>query len=278
MTRKVDSALSFDSVQAESSDMRHPGSPPSSSRPAQYLSYGEYTTNSSLRRKLHERGTDVVILEEGKEKQDGSKNFLITSALDPNDPFEKAIASANYAKQARIDEPRAEAIPNPIDVKRAEPKTYDADIESDFSDSSIEYPTSSKYARFTSTPPRSPLGTSPPREVGKCYSKFYPSTGRSGSPSDENWLKEHNARVQDYITGQSDKYVDLAPRPRLADISMVDRRIDLQNRASFQALCQFIYQCEQQSEDEADTQSLAENHHDIAPSDQLLINVNLTEA
>ncbi|KAL8929404.1 MAG: hypothetical protein Q9172_000455 [Xanthocarpia lactea] len=278
MTRKVNSVLHFDLLQAESRDMRRLGSPPSSSRPAQYLSYDEYTTNSALRHKLHERGTDVVILEEGKEKQDGSKDFLITSGLDPNDPFDKAMASANYAKQSRFDEPRAEGISNPIDVKRAEPKTYDADIESDLSDSSIEYPTSSKYARYTSTPPRSPPSASPPREVGKCYSKFYPSTGRSGSPSDENWLKEHNARVADYMAGQSDKYVDLPPRPRLADISMVDRRLDLRNRANFQALCQFIYQCEQQSEDEADTQSLAENDHDITPSDQLLINVNMTEA
>ncbi|KAL8861490.1 MAG: hypothetical protein Q9178_002014 [Gyalolechia marmorata] len=278
MTRKVNSVLSLDLLRAESRDIRQLRSPPSSSRPAQYLSYDEYTTNRALRHKLHEGGTDVVVLEEGKEKQDGSKNFLITSGLDPNDPFEKAMAAANYAKQSRLDEPRAEGISKPIDVKRAEPKTYDADIESDLSDSSIEYPTSSKYARYTSTPPRSPPSASPPREIGKCYSKFYPSTGRSGSPSDENWLKEHNARVEDYIAGQSDKYVDLTPRPRLADVSMVDRRLDLRNRASFQALCQFIYQCEQQSEDEADTLSLAENHHDIASSDQLLININLTEA
>ncbi|KAL8774521.1 MAG: hypothetical protein Q9209_000894 [Squamulea sp. 1 TL-2023] len=260
MTNKFKSAIDADSVRAQSGDRIPPMSPSSSSRPAQVLSYDEYRTNAALRHQLHERGTDVILREDGKEELDGSRDFLVTTQLDPNDPFEKAMASARYAMRPSDEEMMNAGISTfrkLNDVSNNTSTTYDADIESDPSDSDQDIPKageSSKFARYTSTPPRSSPSDSPPREVGRVYTTFYTSSGRSGSPSDKKWLQEHYARVDDYITGESEKYFDQDEgiRQKYAD-SLEDRR-----RANVHALCQFIYRCEQESQDEADAESSGE--------------------
>ncbi|KAL8790785.1 MAG: hypothetical protein Q9213_000409 [Squamulea squamosa] len=260
MTKKIKSTTNRDAVQAESCDGIHPKSPSSSSKPAQVLSYHEYKTNTALRHQLHERGTDVILREDMEEDLDGSRDFLVTTQLDPNDPFEKAMASAKYAMRPSDEDMMAAGISTfrkLNDVSSNTSRTYDADVESDPSDSDqdiAEAGVSSKFARYTSTPPRSTRSDSPPREVGRIYTTFYASSGRSGSPSDEKWLKEHYARVDDYIMGESEKYFDRDEgiRQRYAE------SLEGQRTASVHARCQFIYLCEHESQGDADAETSGE--------------------
>ncbi|KAL8813567.1 MAG: hypothetical protein Q9223_002955 [Gallowayella weberi] len=58
-----------------------------------------YKGNRDLRLALHERGTNVTLFEEGEEENE-SQNIFITSRLDPEDPFERKLLSAGYARRA----------------------------------------------------------------------------------------------------------------------------------------------------------------------------------
>ncbi|KAI4249280.1 MAG: hypothetical protein L6R40_000738 [Gallowayella cf. fulva] len=338
------------------------------------LAVEEYQTNRDLRLALQESGVDVILVEEGEEVTN-SQNFLVTSRLNPDDPFDRALLSTDYANRAlretgvssteratnqgdsntgpassaatsvpsrdveqlvqqhvqglvkgEISDVQDSSIgdgantyhevdllswvsdcdvgPDCSDSIGHGANTYhevdllswvpDCDIGPDSSDSSeftsrgrsktktspstselrdnpaFRESTTGKFPRYTSTPKRCINYSGEPREVGRVYTTFYESRDRSGSPSDENWLREHYARIDDYIAGESEKYFDdqpaplvpLVPRQRLADVSMVERRQRLEKRATYEALCQFIYRCEQQSQDEADAESLAENDDD----------------
>ncbi|KAL8994095.1 MAG: hypothetical protein Q9169_005851 [Polycauliona sp. 2 TL-2023] len=110
-----------------------------------------------------------------------------------------------------------------------------------------------RHARYTSTPTPSSPSSSPPREIGKTYVKTYHSTGRSGSPSDPVWLEAHQKRVEAYIVAQSKKYMF----PGEADFSSIDRSAEIRRSVPYYALCQFIYQCERESQEEEDADSEA---------------------
>lgn len=262
-TERPSSPPSVSSLDAECGDTERPSSPSSGSNPAQDSSHDEFRTNKALRQKINER----------------------------------VASPANPWRMLNIETSQDSA--KPYDADESDPSDSSSDIarktESEFRRAtvkSIEGFTSSvgKYARYTSTPTPSSPSNSPPREFGKVYVKYYESNGRSGSPSDPEWLVAHQARVDAYITAQSRKYVaycnqevsDWPPgqQPRTAD-GKIDWSI-LRNRANYKALCQFIYRCEQESADEADAEELAADDSDHTPSnrnDRLRhMDINMTEA
>ena len=148
-------------------------------------------------------------------------------------------------------------------------RTYDAD-ESDYDDSSSDIvrklenerasattkrpkPWTSaceKYARYTSTPTPSSPSTSPPREYGKLYVKTYHSTGPIHDSSDPGYPEAHAKRVTAYMRSQNAKYL------QMFDPNEIDRSAEFAQSAqgAYLKLCQFIYQCEQESQDEADAE------------------------
>ena len=148
-------------------------------------------------------------------------------------------------------------------------RTYDAD-ESDYDDSSSDIahklenervrattkrpkPWTSaceKYARYTSTPTPSSPSTSPPREYGKLYVKTYHSTGPIHDSSDPGYPEAHAKRVTAYMRSQNAKYLEMF------DPNEIDRSAEFAQSAqgAYLKLCQFIYQCERESEDEADAE------------------------
>ncbi|KAI4274572.1 MAG: hypothetical protein LQ337_003840 [Flavoplaca oasis] len=157
-------------------------------------------------------------------------------------------------------------------VEEASPepsRTYDAD-ESDYNDSSSDIahklenervrattkrpkPWTSaceKYARYTSTPTPSSPSTSPPREYGKLYVKTYHSTGPIHDSSDPGYPEAHAKRVTAYMRSQNAKYLEMF------DPNEIDRSAEFAQSAqgAYLKLCQFIYQCERESQDEADAE------------------------
>ncbi|KAL8804854.1 MAG: hypothetical protein Q9182_002348 [Xanthomendoza sp. 2 TL-2023] len=289
-----------------------------------------YKGNRDLRLALHERGTNVTLFEEGEEDNE-SQNIVITSRLDPEDPFEKMLLSAGYARRAlqELEDSKANAMPgsseptslrssdveqlvqqyavvgngtNARDVEGEEAdmehrlsgdgaKCYDGDIEPEMYQVSSESSTSvsrgrsktrsssstlgqrdkgkarksstskSKYPQFSSTPKGRTNHDGEAQEPEKIYTTFDASSDQSGSPSNVQWLRRHHERVDDYVAGEKEKDINhsrTGARQRLADVSMVERRRELERRANHEALCQFIYRCEQLSQEEADAESLAE--------------------
>ncbi|KAL8723748.1 MAG: hypothetical protein Q9225_000043 [Loekoesia sp. 1 TL-2023] len=78
----------------------------------------------------------------------------------------------------------------------------------------------------------------------------FASTSTNGSFDQREWLEAHYKRLEEQIARDSARDQPKEPRQRLADVSMVKRREELNKKASIEALCQFIYQCEQESEAE----------------------------
>ncbi|KAI4265993.1 MAG: hypothetical protein L6R38_009023 [Xanthoria sp. 2 TBL-2021] len=263
-TERPSSPHSVSSLHAECGDTERPSSPSSGSNPAQDSSHDEFTTNKALRQKINEP---------------------VASPANPWRMLNNEIGQDSS---------------KPYDADESDPSDSSSDIvrktESEFRRAtvkSIEGFTSSvgKYARYTSTPTPSSPSNSPPREFGKVYVKYYESNGRSGSPSDPEWRVAHQARVDAYITAQSRKYMaycdqevsDWPPgqQPRTAD-GKIDRRMLSRNRANYEALCQFIYRCEQESADEADAEDLAADDCDHTPGNRnnrlRHMDINMTEA
>ncbi|KAL8728347.1 MAG: hypothetical protein Q9166_005490 [cf. Caloplaca sp. 2 TL-2023] len=330
MTKKIKSLSNVDTLQTKAGHRKRPTSPLSSSSPTKYMTVDEYSNDRLLRLKLHDSRADVVLREEGG-APDGSMDFLITSQLDPNDPFEKALRDAPYARRALYsysEQPHTPYAEHALasDTERAEAPCADCALHnveecnthggteehachtaSRSSDAATEscaarvkpLPTSiismiedtlwtteydngdcfpylgylwknalkpivlpdsslsvdsgirlsssalkqrdprmfgesSKYARYISTPLSCLSDPAEPRELGRTYTSFHPLSERD-----------------DYPTGCNDNLVQ-APRQRLADVSMLERRMELKRKEVHRALCQFIYRCEQESEDEAD--------------------------
>ncbi|KAI4181712.1 MAG: hypothetical protein L6R41_006452 [Letrouitia leprolyta] len=78
----------------------------------------------------------------------------------------------------------------------------------------------------------------------------YLLTSRGGSFDQTRWLEEHYRMLDEQIARDCAREKPKEPRQRLADVSMVERRRELNRKASYEALCQFIYQCERESEAE----------------------------
>ncbi|KAI4125699.1 MAG: hypothetical protein LQ338_004127 [Usnochroma carphineum] len=80
------------------------------------------------------------------------------------------------------------------------------------------------------------------------------------------WLKESYRRPEQQIVEDSEKGYRRPeegrrqePRLRLADISMVKRREELQKRAVYNGLCRFVYKCEEESEAEVSSEGQEED-------------------
>ncbi|KAL8943987.1 MAG: hypothetical protein Q9216_000696 [Gyalolechia sp. 2 TL-2023] len=78
----------------------------------------------------------------------------------------------------------------------------------------------------------------------------YASSSRKVSSDQTEWLEAHYRKLSDQIALDTARDQPKEPRQRLADVSMVERRQELNRKASIEALCQFIYQCERESEAE----------------------------
>ncbi|KAI4230930.1 MAG: hypothetical protein LQ349_005939 [Xanthoria aureola] len=110
-------------------------------------------------------------------------------------------------------------------------------------------------------------------KYARVYVKTYESNGRSGSPSDPAWCIAHHERVEAYIAAQSRKYMAYADQevsdwPPGQQQATRDQRDAYLKRAIYEALCQFIYRCEQESADEADAEDLAAGDNADTPDDR----------
>lgn len=235
---------SVSSLNVECGDTEGPSSPSNGSNSAEGSSYNEYKTNKTLTHEMNER------------------------VASPTDPwcmlnYENRSDSSNDADESDSDDSDSDIVePTPDELRRAAGK-------------SIEGFTGScgKYARYTSTPTPSSPSNSPPREFGRVYVKTYESNGRSGSPSDPAWCIAHNERVEAYIAAQSRKYMAYADQevsdwPPGQQQATRDQRDAYLKRAVYEALCQFIYRCEQESADEADAEDLAAGDNADTPDDR----------
>ncbi|KAI4176284.1 MAG: hypothetical protein LQ343_001022 [Gyalolechia ehrenbergii] len=96
------------------------------------------------------------------------------------------------------------------------------------------------------------------KQGGRSRTPSYASTSKNGNLDQTEWLEAHYRKLGEQIAQDSARDQPKEPRQRLADVSMVERRRELNRKASFEALCQFIYQCERESEAEEAKQSQEE--------------------
>lgn len=78
----------------------------------------------------------------------------------------------------------------------------------------------------------------------------YASCSRNGSFEQTRWLEAHYRMLEQQIAQDTARNNPQEPRQRLADVSMVERSQELNTITSYEALCQFIYRCERESEAE----------------------------
>ncbi|KAL9027677.1 MAG: hypothetical protein Q9196_003832 [Gyalolechia fulgens] len=115
-------------------------------------------------------------------------------------------------------------------------------------------PSSSGYRKHS----RTGSYASPSKQGSRSRTPSCASTSRNGSFDRTRWLEAHYRTLEEQISRDSARAQPKEPRRRLADLSMVKRRQELKKKASFEALCQFIYQCERESEAEQAKQSQEE--------------------
>ena len=131
-------------------------------------------------------------------------------------------------------------------------------------------------------------------EVRKCDTKHYAPTGRSGSPSDPVWLEAHREEIEESIsaTSRNTRYSHNGEDNQQTMLEVdreLDRIMEIRRKAVKNALCQFIYRCEQEAEDQADADSSSESSEsndsdlDHVPGDRnnrlrsMDMDINMTE-
>ncbi|KAL8659248.1 MAG: hypothetical protein Q9226_000518 [Calogaya cf. arnoldii] len=245
-TERPSSAPGVSTSNATCGETECPSSPEGNSNSAPYSSKDGFKTNDALKQKLQE------------------------PVACPMNPWRMLSYECSPGSSKTYDADESDTCNSSSDMSRK--------AESEFGSAAVKPWTSScgKYARYTSTPPPGSPSSSPPYEVRKCYTKHYESTGRSGSPSDPVWLEAHHKRIEESISAISrktmyspngeDNQQTMADDPRMLDLIMEIRRKGVKD-----ALCQFIYRCEQEAEDEADAESSSES----SLSDD---SINMTEA
>ncbi|KAL9596572.1 MAG: hypothetical protein Q9219_005699 [cf. Caloplaca sp. 3 TL-2023] len=97
----------------------------------------------------------------------------------------------------------------------------------------------------------------PPRPYAErnieSHKASFSSSWVNGSFNQREWLEAHYNNLKQQIAQDSARdrpNKPEEPRQRLVDVSMVKRREELNKKASVEALCQFIYRCERESEAE----------------------------
>ena len=96
----------------------------------------------------------------------------------------------------------------------------------------------------------------------------YASNSTSRSTNLRDQLEAHYYYLQEQIARDSGREQLKEPRQRLADVSMVERRKDLDKKASIIALCEFIYQCERESKVEEEKESEEEREESEEQSEK----------
>lgn len=298
-------------------------------KPTRYISIDEYMNDRELRLGLHRSKAEVVLYDPEDMGNPGftMNQFVISSRLDPNDPFENAVINAPYARRAQLDrlnsngnhitlaghqetENEADAnqaevaVSNRVDAAKDGVSSMNEAVvplktsESD-EGSNDSWKTSPDGARGRSSKRSSPStaerrsariqGVSSTRTARVFTSKsrhglsfIDPIHCRPSSPDlsnaslstgrlEQEWLESDCERLEMSTDHESEKATahqeseDDKPsesRQRLIDVSMVERREILNKRASFERLCKFIYDLEEQKGRESESESESEEENE----------------